>query len=884
MAQRTYVIPDSDDEEDPSFPGPRPSVSVSAATQPARPQRLSLPGPSELARLSTSNLNSNSVAKAKAPAIPPQKPNLKQHVQRILPTKKTSPNQSNDGPGTFLRQQLLEVDHRLDLVQQDLDRLTAEKAQLVSLKQGIEQQLREAELSAIEAENTHYATLNRQVNWAGTRGFAWSEHLEGLAKQFFNIDKFRARQLEVMNATLSNRDVFMVASTGHGKSLTYQLPALMHPSITLVISPLVSLSRDQVLGLQERGIRAEMIWSETSKEDVKRIENEMLWGADGKKPSKPLESQLAPGAQTNGPPECGEYLDGLGEDEEPYEGGLRLVYVTPEKIAKSKRFVNLLEKCYARGRIARIVVDEAHCVSQYSHDFRPDYKKLGVLKQLFPNVPMLALSATCPPSLITSCFTILGLRTIESDPRSGCFVWSSELYRRNLHYKVVSKSSSAEDQVSEIAEWIAAHHPEETGIVYTLTRKDAETTALGLQERGIRAGVYHADCDPKDRDRVHQQWRDKTISVVCATIAFGLGIDLPSVRYVLHASLSKSVEGYYQESGRAGRDGFDADCVLFYRPNDFTRIAAMTAGEQEAKRGIMGMLSYAEDMSTCRRILMDRYFGKQPAKTKEETCGHCDNCLRADGAVKKMDVTKHAYDILRLLDALKSGSAKAKNEKLTLIKLIDVWRGRNSSKLSASVTSLVPAQSKKELTQSQMERIVIACVMKGLIEEDFHYTAYSSICYLRSTQRGGRFVRLYAANPGDVSDKVYIDDAVMEEVTKKKRKRKSVGGATESEGGDGAAKKKKQKGKEKAVKKKGDEEAILIDDSDEEVEDVEEPEGYGYHEEEEEYYDGGYQQQQQAIEPDLIESSVEEIVDEEDVGFRIQSKKRRKVVDSEDDE
>lgn len=761
----------------------------------------------------------------------------------------------------LLQQQLLETEHKLDILTEQIEKLNAERSKLLLVKQSIQSQLIASKDAAEAAERNHFREANRRIDWKSPTAFAWSEQLPNFASHFFKLDGFRPGQLEAINATLSHRDVFMIAATGHGKSLTYQLPALLHDSFTLVVSPLLSLSRDQVLGLQEKGIKAAMIYAGTPKDEEKRILEEMLYG-DNPPQSKSAKVPLGAGCRPQAPPDYADYLQSLAEDEEPYaEGSLRLIYVTPEKLSKSKRFVSHLEKCYARGRIARIVVDEAHCVSQLSHDFRPDYKKLGLLKQLFPNIPLLALSATCPPELVASCFSILGLRSIETDPRRGSLVLTTDLYRPNLHYSVLQKSSSAEGQVDEIAEWIQANHANDTGIVYTLSRKDAEVMAVGLQSKGIKAGVYHAECDPADRDRVHQQWRTKKLKVVCATIAFGLGIDLPDVRYVLHSSLAKSVEGYYQESGRAGRDGKDSDCVLFYRASDYSRLSAMAAGDAEGRRGVLGMLKYCEDMLTCRRTLMERYFGREQQRpgSASQKCGHCDNCQRDPGTVVRTDVTKHVVSVCSILDGIKTGSSKAKGDKLTLLKLVDVWRGNGLNKLSADIAALVPSEAKKELTKLQMEKIAVACVIEGLIEEEISFTAYSTISYLRTTDRGRRLVRMFKGNPNDIQNRIHVAFEKEGEAPRK-RKRSSVGGASDKEKPVAVKPGKSDKGKGKA-KAAAVEEAILVDDDSE-------PE-----------FDPEFEPAEAAF---RYEDYAEEMEDEEEV-FPAKRRKQSYVVASEDE-
>lgn len=818
------------------------------------------------------------------------------------------PVQTNNGAGTvstaYLSQQLLEVEHRLDVLQEQLDSLNAEKTKLVAVRNSIAQQIQQAVDEEEEAEQRVFREANLKIVWKSPKDFAWSPYVPELARHFFNLDGFRPGQLETINATLSQRDVFMIAATGHGKSLTYQLPALLHDSFTLVISPLVSLSRDQVLGLADKGIKAAMVSAQTPKDEEKQILDEMLFGSAGSGVAGASKAAgkmpLAPGARASGPPDYAAYLKNLSDDEGLYDGSLRLVYVTPEKLNKSKRFLNHLEKCYARGRIARIVIDEAHCVSQFSHDFRVDYKKLGIVKQLFPGVPLLCLSATCPPSLVASCFEILGLRNIESDARSGCLVFTTELYRPNLHYSVVPKSSSADSQADEIASWIQDNHPKDTGIVYCLTRKDSEAMAQGLIDRGISAGFYHADCDPAYRDKVHRSWRDKKLAVVCATIAFGLGIDLPDVRFVVHSSIAKSVEGYYQESGRAGRDGKDADCVLFYRPSDYSRLSAMCAGDAEGKRGVLGMLRYCEDLTTCRRVLMERYFGRstplQEQSKPEKKCGHCDSCLRDPATLEVLDVTSHAASVCALIDSNKvdsnAGGAKGKgkgkpSEKLTLLKLVDLWRGNGLSKLPAPFSSL-QAEAKK-LPRLQMERIIIQSVLQGLLEEEIHFTAYSTVSYLRCTSRGQRLVRMFQADQTQVGMKVEVAFAKEE---KKKRKRSSVGGAGEAGKGKSKAKRKSGESLRAAAEEIEDEDeenedAVIVDD-DEEESWVGNGDGTGgrmeYDDEEELWEDDSFAYEGLGLD-DSRHGYGAGSVDEDDEDLVVPAKKKRQqvVVDSDDE-
>ena len=388
-------------------------------------------------------------------------------------------------------------------------------------------------------------------------------------KQTFGYDSFRPLQEEIIGDALAGRDVFALLPTGGGKSLCFQLPALVRPGLTVVVSPLISLMKDQVDALQASGVNATF-----------------------------LNSALAAG-------EGRERLRGL------HTGRFRLLYVAPERLMLSG-FLEDLKK----WNINLFAIDEAHCISEWGHDFRPEYRQLAGLRDHFPGVPLMALTATATERVRGDIMTHLKLR------EPGCYVASFN--RPNLSYRVIPKSQPYQ----QVLEYVRAH-PGECGIVYCQSRKSAESVAERLTGDGINARPYHAGLTAKERS-LHQDLflRDEA-RVICATIAFGMGINKPNVRYVIHYDLPKNIEGYYQETGRAGRDGLPAECVLLFSAGDVAKQISFiddkpNPDEQKiAREQLHQMVHYAES-SECRRGTLLRYFGEE---WPEENCGGCDNCL-----------------------------------------------------------------------------------------------------------------------------------------------------------------------------------------------------------------------------------------------------------------
>ncbi|KAF8330962.1 P-loop containing nucleoside triphosphate hydrolase protein, partial [Amanita rubescens] len=479
--------------------------------------------------------------------------------------------------------------------------------------------------------------------------FEWSEEMANRMKSVFGIEKFRHCQRGVCNAVMDKRDVVCVMPTGGGKSLTYQLPALVQTGCTLVISPLLALIADQVFHLVEAGIEAVRYTGATPEHERQRIYNRLYAMADGT----------------------------LSEGQKE----IKLCYVTPEMILRSSKFKRMLSYLFEN---ARIVLDEAHCVSELGHDFRKDYGQLGILRTCYPNVPILALSATCPPRVLNDVLHTLNMKSIieHNDPRRTLY-FSSPLYRKNLHYEILPKPEVQREAIGGIVKYILEKHPHDSGIIYCLRQKDSETVAKELQTMSmgkIRADVYHADLPDAHKENLHIEWRRGNIKVVCATIAFGLGIDKADVRFVLH--FSKSIECYYQESGRAGRDGKDSDCILYYRPQDCMSLFAMVDSQRDGrdKGASQSTAKFGDNLSSRTVLAMIRYFSVATQLHKSswttddldasQPCGHCDNCKRPPENVETRDVTEDAWKLMKVLKAVQ-------NQPMTLKRLTSLARGNS---------------------------------------------------------------------------------------------------------------------------------------------------------------------------------------------------------------
>ncbi|XP_063073464.1 ATP-dependent DNA helicase Q1 isoform X2 [Engraulis encrasicolus] len=504
--------------------------------------------------------------------------------------------------------------------------------------------------------------------------FPWSKEVQEKLGSVFKLSKFRPMQLQAINLTMGGKDLFLVMPTGRGKSLCYQLPAVCSKGFTLVITPLVSLMEDQLMYLESVGVTAVCLNASSTKEHAKAV------------------------------------LADMTEKSCPF----KLLYVTPEKIAKSKTLMAKLEKAYNAGLLARFAIDEVHCCSQWGHDFRPDYKLLGILKRQFPKTPMLGLTATATSSVVQDCQKILCI--------PGTTTLTAPFNRPNLYYEVRYKDPMNEDSISQIASLIKSKYKDQTGIVYVHSQKDAESVSADLQKQGIQAQPYHANLEASYKSRVHRHWANKKIQVVVATVAFGMGIDKADVRFVIHHSISKSIENYYQESGRAGRDDKPADCIIFYGYQDIFKVATMVVMDHTGQEKLHNMVAYCQAVDKCRRATIATHFDEV---WDDEGCNKmCDVC-RQDNDAMTVDITQHAREVVQVVEV-----AASHDEKVTPLKVCETWMGKGPAKRRQEIRVT-------SLSRLEAEAVIVHLLLKGYLGEDYSFTPYTTYCYLKLGKKAG---------------------------------------------------------------------------------------------------------------------------------------------------
>jgi ATP-dependent DNA helicase RecQ len=510
-------------------------------------------------------------------------------------------------------------------------------------------------------------------------------------REVFGYAAFRGQQAAIVDHVLGGGDALVLMPTGGGKSLCYQVPAIVRQrerqGVCLVVSPLIALMHDQVGALAEAGVNAAYLNSSLSYEEAERVERSLL------------------------------------------NGELALLYAAPERV-NTPRFLAQLKSLYERDRLSLFAIDEAHCVSQWGHDFRGDYLGLSVLQQRFPKVPRMALTATADPETRADIVVRLGL----SEARS--FVSSFD--RPNIRYSIVEKDNAR----SQLLAFIRDEHAGDAGIVYCQSRKKVEETAAWLVQQGIAALPYHAGMDSAQRNKNQDRFlREDGISMV-ATIAFGMGIDKPDVRFVAHLDLPKTVEGYYQETGRAGRDGQPANAWMAYGLSDVVNIRRMIddsqAGEdfkRTQREKLDALLALAEQYS-CRRVGLLAYFGEA-----SEACGNCDNCLVPP---EVWDASEPARKLLSCIYRFHERGG----QRFGAGHLIDVLRGKTSEKVEQyGHQSLSTFGIGQDLSEGEWRAVLRQLLAFGQLRTEGEFNTLELMASARAVLRGEQRVLLRKPSP-----------------------------------------------------------------------------------------------------------------------------------------
>jgi len=482
--------------------------------------------------------------------------------------------------------------------------------------------------------------------------FTQPRSLEQALKHFFGYDSFRLGQRQIVEEALSKRDMLIVMPTGGGKSLCFQLPALLKPGLTVVVSPLIALMQDQVESLKDNGIGATFLNSTLSAMETRSREAAIL------------------------------------------DGKIKLLYVAPERLL-SERFLPFLDRVEANLGISAFAIDEAHCVSEWGHDFRPEYRQIMQVRDRYPHIPIMALTATATDRVRADITQQLALR----EP----YIHVASFNRPNLYYEVRAKTKQSFSELLQIIQKIGG-----SGIIYCLSRKNVDELAYKLQQCGISALPYHAGLNDSDRSTNQTRFIRDDVQIMVATVAFGMGINKPDVRFVVHYNLPRNLEGYYQEAGRAGRDGEPAQCILFLGYGDRRTIEYLIEQKPDpqeqriATQQFRRVIDYAE-ASDCRRTIQLSYFGEQfPGN-----CSQCDNCRNQ----KPMeDWTLEAMKFL-------SGVARCK-ERFGMNHIIDVLRGsKNQRILQYGHDKLSTYGIGKEKSAEDWKMLARSLLHQGLLDE-----------------------------------------------------------------------------------------------------------------------------------------------------------------------
>lgn len=521
------------------------------------------------------------------------------------------------------------------------------------------------------------------------------QNIKDTLKRIFGFNHFRGNQESIVGNVLNGRNTFVIMPTGAGKSLCYQFPAVVNDGTAIVISPLIALMKNQVDQLNAFGVNAYFLNSTLNKSETNKVKKEVL------------------------------------------SGKTKLLYVAPESLTKDENIQFLRD-----ANLSFVAIDEAHCISEWGHDFRPEYRKIkSIIGQIGSQLPIVALTATATPKVQQDIQRNLQME--EAD------IFKSSFNRPNLYYEVRAKVKN--ETKKQIIKFIKTHKGK-SGIIYCLSRKKVEEIAELLKVNGISAAPYHAGLDQSVRIKNQDDFLNEEIDVIVATIAFGMGIDKPDVRYVIHYDVPKSLEGYYQETGRAGRDGLEGHCLMFYRYDDIIKLEKFNKDKpvterENAKVLLEEMSAYAES-SMCRRRVLLNYFGE----LLHEDCGFCDNCKKPKDKFEGMDY---------LITAIRA--TQETNQRFNLNHIVNVIRGERNEYIASYGHDQSSVFGKGADEDEQFwKTIVRQSMIMGFLEKDIE-----NYGVLRTTEKGEK----YLDDPYSVSfskDHEYemeIDEATTEDVS-----------------------------------------------------------------------------------------------------------------------